>query len=212
MRILSRVRTFWLMLALTGAISAQNPPTCGVKCGSDRWTLKTLSDVDIQNVDFTNIHKKTVAQLTALVKPNKRPKLNRVSPTELQTFEVEANLIKFGTEKDRDFHIVIADLVDPTKTMIVEIPDAACQQACESLHFKDFIEARKVFMTHCGAPTKKFKQVDPPVKVTVIGVGFFDPPGHGGGSAMSGLELHPLLKIEFDLDNDDCKTRAKPVG
>src|SRR5882672_9301094 len=102
MNIFGRALSIGLVFAVPGVIIAQNPPACGVKCGSDRWTLKTLSDVDIQNVDFTNIQKKTVAQLTALPKPNKRPKLNRVSPTELQTFEVEANLTKFGTEKDRD--------------------------------------------------------------------------------------------------------------
>src|SRR6266849_2132319 len=90
-----------LFVAAPGTGLGQNPPACGVKCGSDRWTLKTLTDVDVQNVDFTSIQKKTVAQLTALPKPNKRPKLNRVPPTELQTFEVEANLTEFGAEKDR---------------------------------------------------------------------------------------------------------------
>ncbi len=60
---------------------------------------QNVSDVDIQMLDFTNIQKKTVAQLTALPKPNKRPKLNRLPPTELQTFEVEADLTKFGMEK-----------------------------------------------------------------------------------------------------------------
>lgn len=77
-----------LLFAVPGIVLGQPPPACGVKCGSDRWTLKTLNDVDVQNVDVTNIQKKTVAQLIALSKPNKRPKLNRVSPTELQTFEV----------------------------------------------------------------------------------------------------------------------------
>lgn len=96
--------------------------------------------------------------------------------------------------------------------MIVEIPDSACQSACASKHFKDFLDARKAFIVHCGAPAKKFKQVDPPVKVIVTGVGFFDPPSHGTGSAKNGIELHPVLKIEFDPDNDDCQTRAKPVS
>jgi hypothetical protein len=113
-----------------------------------------------------------------------------------------------GTE-DKDFHMVIADLGDPSKTMIVEIPDSACQGACASKHFKDFMDARTVFIAHCGAPTKNFKQVEPPVKVTVTGVGFFDPPRHGTGAANNGIELHPVLKIEFDPDNDDCRTRVK---
>jgi hypothetical protein len=206
----------YLSLALSfvvpGVVLSQSPSACGVKCGSDRWTLKTLSDVDVQNVDLINIQKRTVSQLIALSKPNKRPKLNRVSPTELQTFEVAANLTEFGTEKDRDFHIVIADLGDSSKTMIVEIPDSACQGACASKHFKDLLDARKAFIVHCGAPTKPFKLVNPPVKVTVTGVGFFDPPGHGTGAAKNGIELHPVLKIEFDTDNDDCQTRAKPVS
>jgi len=148
MSILGRVLSLGLVLAVSGVIFAQNPPACGVKCGSDRWTLKTLTDVDVQNVDFTSIQKKTVAQLTALPKPNKRPKLHRVPPTELQTFEVEANLTEFGAEKDRDFHIVIADVGVPSKTMVIEIPDSACQGACASAHLAEFLDARKAFITH----------------------------------------------------------------
>ncbi len=212
MNSLGRALSLGLVLAVPGVIFAQNPPACGVKCGSDRWTLKTLTDVDVQNVDFTGIQKKTVAQLTALPKPNKRPKLNRVPPTELQTFEVKANLTEFGAEKDRDFHIVIADAGVPSKTMVIEIPDSACQGACASAHLAEFLDARKAFITHCGAPTTKFKRVDPPVKVTVTGVGFFDPPKHGTGAAANGIELHPVLNITFDPDTDDCKTRAKPVS
>src|SRR5437879_5474266 len=105
MNILGRALSIGLVLAVPSVIFAQNPPACGVKCGSDRWTLKTLTDLDVQNVDFASIQKQTVAQLTALPKPNKRPKQNRVPPTELQTLEVEANLTEFGAEKnDRDFH------------------------------------------------------------------------------------------------------------
>ncbi len=122
----------------------------------------------------------------------------------------------FGGECELSLSHLVQELVDlirdPSKTMIVEIPDSACQGACESKHFKDFLDARKAFLTHCGAPTKKFKRVDPPVRVTVTGVGFFDPPGHGTGSASNGIELHPVLKIEFDPDTDDCKMRAKPVS
>src|SRR5437879_11394809 len=118
MNSLGRALSIGLVFAVPCVIFAQNPSACGVKCGSDRWTLKTLTDVDVQNVDFTSIQKKTVAQLTALPKPNKRPKQNRVSPTELQTFEVKANLTEFGAEKDRAFHIVIADESVPSKTMV----------------------------------------------------------------------------------------------
>lgn len=207
-----RAFLFGLVLAVPGTTFAQDPPACGVKCGKDRWTLKTLTDLDVNSVDFTTLQKKRVAQLVSLPRPAKRPKLNRVAPTELQTFEVEANLTEFGTEKDRDFHIVIADLNDPSKTMVVEIADSACQFACASKHFADFLDARKAFITHCGAPATKFKRVNPPVKVTVTGVGFFDPPKHGTGAAANGIELHPVLNISFDPDNDVCKTRAAPVN
>jgi hypothetical protein len=207
-----RAFLFGLALVVPGTTFAQNPPACGVKCGKDRWTLKTLTDLDVNSVNFTTLQKKSVAQLASLPRPAKRPKLNRVAPTELQTFEVEANLTEFGTEKDRDFHIVIADLNDPSNTMVVEIADSACQFACASKHFADFLDARKAFITHCGAPATKFKRVDPPVKVTVTGVGFFDPPKHGTGAAANGIELHPVLNISFNPDTDECKARAKPVN
>jgi hypothetical protein len=62
------------------------------------------------------------------------------------------------------------------------------------------------------AGRRQQNSIDPPVKVTVKGAGFFDPPKHGTGAAANGIELHPVLNITFDPDTDDCKTRAKPVS
>ncbi len=42
----------------------------------------------------------------------------RIGPIETQTYKVRARLISYKLEQDGDFHIVIADVEDPGKTMI----------------------------------------------------------------------------------------------
>jgi len=72
----------------------------------------------------------TVAGLVALPAPTTNSETSRLNSTERTTFKVHARLVGYKIEfdpkantGDHDFHIVIADLEDPTKTMVVEIPD-----------------------------------------------------------------------------------------
>jgi hypothetical protein len=60
-----RAFLFGLAFVVPGTAFAQNPPACGVKCGKDRWTLKTLTDLDVHSVDFTILQKKSVLQLVS---------------------------------------------------------------------------------------------------------------------------------------------------
>src|SRR6266849_862438 len=110
------------------------PPasTCE-KCGVERWDIKTLSDSGEASVDFTPVDK-TVAELTSLKAPKDASKRN---PDEQKTYHVRALLVGYKQEfdpatgkGDHDFHIVLADKADPSKTMVVEIPDSVCSGVC----------------------------------------------------------------------------------
>ncbi len=48
--------------------------------------------------------------------------------------------------------------------------------------------------------------------VTVEGVGFFDFLHGQTGVADNGVELHPVLDIEFPTDTNDCQLFAKRRG
>lgn len=170
------------------------PIVCGERCGKERWEVKTLSDPDSSAVNFSP-QDTTVAWLVSLDAPRPLPPHGRVAPIETQVFQVTAFLIGVSEEEDRDFHIVIADLADPSKTMIVEIPSSVCSGACASSHVAEFEEARATVVGTLGEPSARFKRVSQ--RVVVTGVGFFDFLHGQTGVARNGIELHPVLRIEF---------------
>ena len=168
----------------------QEREACGVYCGTERWPIKTLSDADHNKVDFTP-KEATVGWLISQERLSPSPPDQRIGPIETQTYKVRARLITYKLEEDGDFHIVIADVEDPSKTMIAEIPSPDCAGACASGHAEEFRKARAVIMGLSD-------QV--PSVVVVTGVGFFDFLHGQTGAAPNGIELHPVLKIELESD------------
>jgi hypothetical protein len=91
--------------------------------------VKTLSDPDEPAVNFTPVSA-TVADLVAIQAPAGNSETARLNSIEKTAFKVHARLVGYKMEwdprantGDHDFHIVIADMQDPSKTMVVEIPD-----------------------------------------------------------------------------------------
>lgn len=165
----------------------------GVRCGVERWPVKTLSDGDAGRVDFSPIPA-TVAQLRSLPAPGSLPQSSRIAPTELTVYSVTANVVKFKLEGDRDFHVVISDLNDPSQTMIVELADAAqCSGAVASAHASEMRDARQAFIAAYGSPSTSFRNVSG--TATFTGVGFFDFQHGQTGVAPNAIELHPVLSF-----------------
>jgi len=69
------------------------------------------------------------------------PADQRIGPIEMQTYKVPARLISYKLEEDGDFHIAVADVEDPGKAMIAEIPSPDCAGACYSAHVEEFRRA-----------------------------------------------------------------------
>jgi hypothetical protein len=142
-----------------------------------------------------------VGALIALPAPAKLPQSVRIAPTETQQFTVQALLIGWKEESgptgDRDFHLVLADPADHAKTMIAEIPSPTCASACASAKVAAFGAARQVLITELGpAPaTTSVTLLNPPRRVEVTGVGFFDFDHKQDGLARNCIELHPVLQI-----------------
>jgi hypothetical protein len=179
-------------LAAHGFSAAQQElPVCGTYCGTERWSVKTLSDADRDKVDFTP-KEATVGWLVFQEHPAQSPADQRIGPVETQTYKVRARLVSYKLEQDGDFHIVIADVEDPGKTMIAEIPSPDCAGACASAHVEEFRRARAVIIEFSN---------EGPRFVVVTGVGFFDLAHDQTGAAPNGIELHPVLKIELESDS-----------
>lgn len=158
-------------------------------CGLERWAVKTGTDADAGQVGRAPVPT-TIAQMDSLQAPASPPNANRVPPTELTDFIIHATLTGFKLEADHDYHLVVSD---GSKMMIVEIPDPGCVGS--SSPFRPQIsQARAKFDTHYS-PTANFQSVSVPV--TVTGIGFFDRIHGQTGVAPNGIELHPVLNIDF---------------
>jgi hypothetical protein len=169
-----------------------------VRCGSERWAVKTLSDRDRARVRSKPVAT-TIGALGSFAMPHYRPDDARIAPTELTTFRIRAVIVGWKGESDQDFHLVVADRGNPLETMIVEVPSPGCAGVCTSAKVRDMTRVRQTVLDHLGdVPNGRLACLDPEPKVTVTGVGFFDRPHNQNGRAPNAIELHPVLELRFD--------------
>jgi hypothetical protein len=176
------------------------PPelTCGVHCGTDRWRIKTVFDNEAKRINFMPRHT-SISELVAMRAPQILSEER--ADAEKQVYSVEAVLLGWKQETaehgDRDFHLVLADPNDVTRTMIAEVPSAGCQGACSSSQARHFAEVRQILTAQLSEPEPHFRRFPRAWVVRVEGVGFFDVFHQQIGVAENCMELHPLLKVEF---------------
>jgi len=189
-----------LAVALFRYLRKPPPPpfTCGIHCGTERWRIKTIFDNDAKRINFQPRHI-SVSELVSLPAPEVLS--DERSDAEKQVYSVEAVLLGWkqetGQHGDRDFHLVLADPNDVTRTMIAEVPSGECRGACSSSQAQHYAEVRQVLVSQLSEPQAHFRRFTPAWVVRVEGVGFFDI-FHGQiGVAENCMELHPLLKVEF---------------
>lgn len=183
----------FFVLAIMASTGMPAAAAGGASCGGTlRWPVKVGTDASATQVDLSNVKTATVAAMRALPAPATRPTSQRANATELTVFSIDAVLVQYNQEPDHDYHLVIQD---PSKVrMIVEIPDPACFQGTS--HFASQIAAARQAMQAVFTPKTKAQQAGL-VPVRVTGVGFFDEKDHGTGGTPNGIELHPVLSIEF---------------
>jgi hypothetical protein len=153
--------------------------------------VKTLSDPDRERVRLQPVDA-TVEELRALQRPEALSVVARADPVEVTVYRVEARLLALFGEADGDYHLVLASLRDPTITMIAEVPDPGCAGACASGHAEVYARVRRKLMDRLDSPQTEARPL-----IRVTGVGFFDFLHGQRGAAPNGLELHPVLDVEF---------------
>lgn len=161
------------------------------KCGVERESVKTLTDVDAASVDFAP-RESSVEQIRALPVPYGYDRNSETRyEAEKHVLHVRAQLVGWKYEADKDFHIVIAQPGHPDETMIVEPPDPSCSTSPKAV---DFYAVRASFVKCFGQPAR-WKKL-PPMIVDLDGVLYFDPIHGQTGVSPNGAELHPLLKVK----------------
>ncbi|HWX27746.1 MAG TPA: hypothetical protein VNZ53_09955 [Steroidobacteraceae bacterium] len=182
-----------------GAMLLLASSSAAFACGTERWSVKVGTDRDATRV-ATSSQVATIAQLRSIAapaRPNSRPK-TRFAPTELTTFQVKGILRVVKKETDQDYHLVITDPINPRVTMIVESPDPTCASGSQFLDSITTVRAmldRTLQLDRIFALNLSRSELSMPV--TVTGVGFFDVLHGQEGVAPNGIELHPVLMIEF---------------
>ena len=168
------------------------PNASSGSCGVERWAVKTGTDADAGSVNLNNPVPQTITYLRSLTAPATLPASNRVPPTEETTFTINATLVEYKLETDSDYHLVIQDSAG--NTMIAEIPDPACVGAGSP--FATLIQSARQDFDAKYSTTTSFQTANIPVQL--IGVGFFDFLHGQTGVAPNGIELHPVLDIQFN--------------
>lgn len=184
----------------------QGNQNCGTSCGVERWHIKTLDDAFVKTINWTPTLT-TVNFMIAQPVPQNFSSGNdttRYAPVEITSYRIRATIVGWKTESDHDFHLVIADLNNPSNTMIVEPPDATCSDACAS-NFGNYYTSVRAKMTNCFGPApSSFTNLPAGVVADLTGVGFFDALHGQTGVAPNGIELHPLLSISFVSGAPGC--------
>ena len=198
----------WLLLGATTSGSAQGRSTalvpldcpqialplvpsleCTYHCGTDRWGVKTLTDLDWRRVEL-RATPTTVQALGALPRPARRP-ANRRTPEELRTYCVEAWLVGLRPQNDGDLHAELVAIDDTSRTLLAEVPDARCGEVCTSTFASAFARARAAIEGRWA------RDPAPRVRIRVTGVAFFDRRHGQRGAAPNLIELHPVLAVTF---------------
>jgi hypothetical protein len=169
--------------------------TCG---GTERWDVKTLSDNDAGEVVFTPVNE-TIKNLRTWDAPAHRPESNRLGEVERTTYVVKGDLLGWTREGDQDLHLVIADANNHALTMVAEIPQQSCRKVCSTKALRGARANESKMLGYFGVAPSSYKALKTPVSVTITGVGFFDKPHKACGRSLHNtIEIHPVLKIEFD--------------
>ena len=185
--------------AVLGTIMLLASASAAFACGTERWSVKVGTDRDATRV-ATSSQVATIAQLRSIAapaRPNSRPK-TRFAPTELTTFQVKGILRVIKKETDQDYHLVITDPTNARITMIVESPDPTCASGSQ---FLDSITSVRTMLDQTLQLDRVFSaenlRSELSMPVTVTGVAFFDTLHRQEGVAPNGIELHPILMINF---------------
>jgi len=70
-------------LVLVGLLSL--PSSADARCGKERWSVKTGTDSDAQQVDMTTQNATTIADMRSWPAPAHLPLKTRIAPHELQS-------------------------------------------------------------------------------------------------------------------------------
>ena len=176
-------------------------------CGTERWNVKVCKDPQVkvlfENNSVASHQLKPfvptiISHLVGMQVPGQlalhTPRFVN-SEAETTIYELNATLIEYKEERghngDNDYHLVIRD--SSGNSMVAEIPKENCL-ANTPEPLRSMIRQARADFNSKFTVTGSFQNTNTKVKIT--GQGFFDRP-HASATATNGIEIHPVMKIEF---------------
>lgn len=188
-----KIAVVLVILAATAAVHAR-PHAHAESCGEERAAVKLGTDQQARQVPPAPVNA-TIAELALRPRPANTPEDTRARDergTELTMWRVTGQVIAYKLEEDGDYHLVIADAAG--NHMIAEIPAAECAKAGV---WADQIAAARALAARQLHPTARAYWTTAPPTVTITGPGFFDKLHGQLGVAKNGIEIHPVVSIQF---------------
>ncbi len=176
----------------------------GQACGVERWSVKTGTDAGARSINLGYHFPTAIRRLSALTAPSSLPSSSRVRPVETTVYTLTGTLLRYKEEQDSDYHLVISD---GQHTMITEIPASYCVGSSSPLA-AGIRRARAQFTQRYHPSPDHFLYTH--AKVQITGVGFFDFLHGQSGVAPNGIELHPVLDIQFGANVKTAPPSPKP--
>ena len=180
----------------------------------DRWAVKTGSDAAAKYLRVNVTQPTRVRKIIPIDRPIELPlkgpgskltQINRYSDTESKVFSIDADILRYSVDpEDHDIYLVLRDHDDlkaedaaadsgERRTMIAKIPDPSLVVASSPWR-SAIAHARRTFEQRFRPGVGFTERV---IHARVTGVGFFDYLHGQNGVSLNGLELHPVLNIEF---------------
>jgi len=178
-------------------------------CGSERWSVKTLTDTAASKIAFGTPKKTSIEALRRLKAPRSlKAATPRARGTERTVYRVTALLMSMRREADSDTHLVLAD-PKLGGSMIAELPASSCTIGATAEERAAMDRARDDLAAACGglAGATPWTLTG---TATLTGVGYFDPIHGQAGVAPNGIELHPVLS--FTSSNCKRVRATRPRG
>jgi hypothetical protein len=165
-------------------------------CALTRSEVKALRDRDSGRVAFDAVIPTTVTALNELPSHCGPAGNRRRAPEELRVYEAVGRIVRVRRERDRDIHVVLADLRHPRDRVVIELGDPEAKNGRRSPYRDRLAAAWRMFQDlqrGSGVPSMRALEG---LTVRVAGVGFYDMNHFQRGRSRSCIELHPLLSIE----------------
>jgi hypothetical protein len=179
-------------------MSVQDITRVVARPGVERWPVKTGQDPDSARV--TGKVQTTVEDLVSLPRPQEIAGQNfnqyqnkRLAPVELTIYTLDATITAVKLETDGDYHMVLQGANG--QTMVAEVPTPTVQFLGDSPWLREIALVREAVDKKLLAQSPSPRVLHSRVRIT--GVGFFDIFHRQLGMAPNGIELHPVIGIQF---------------